>query len=239
MKTVLPEVRDIGQKLRRFVVHGLAGNDPAHVGPEAAISWRVWIPRFVGGLMVNAVRRHPWNGATLERQGAANSQEVLNGCWCFVAPVSEQAVVANADAEASGYPPQQNCHSQRLPAKHEQRGGGADVEHQHEKRRNHNHRLREGTVTSASNRHVPRSCLRYICRRVVCTLFTGKRKKYLRYVDAGELRQHSVGFAQFNQKLPSNLNVATHGLTNLLGQPTLAGRFRDQEPQSAVATWNV
>src|SRR5579872_3614413 len=40
---VLAKIRDIGNKLGRVVLQHLPGYDPAHVGPEAAIAWRVWI----------------------------------------------------------------------------------------------------------------------------------------------------------------------------------------------------
>ena len=84
----------------------LAEQDPAHVRPEAAVARRVRIAVVVGVLVVDAVRRHPEDRPALERQRAADRQEVLEGLRRLVAAVRVQPVIAQADAEPDGHPVQ-------------------------------------------------------------------------------------------------------------------------------------
>ena len=53
------KIRNIGQKISRFVVHRPASEDPAHVGPETAIAGRMRITILVGILVVHAMCSHP------------------------------------------------------------------------------------------------------------------------------------------------------------------------------------
>jgi hypothetical protein len=67
----------------------------------------VWIPFAIGELMMNAVRRHPENRATFERQRGANRQEVFHPFRGLVSAVRQQAVVTHANAETPGNPPKE------------------------------------------------------------------------------------------------------------------------------------
>jgi len=56
----------------------------------------------IGFLMVDAVRRDPEDRTALERQGAADGQEVLHPERRLVAAMRQEAVVRHADAEHAG-----------------------------------------------------------------------------------------------------------------------------------------
>src|SRR5512133_1522948 len=84
--------------------------------------------------MVNAVSRDPEDRSAFERQRAANGQEIFHPFRSGVAAVGQQAVVAHADAEASGNPPQECCECCDFPRKEEEGGDCADMKHHHEKR---------------------------------------------------------------------------------------------------------
>ena len=57
-------------------------------------------------LMVNAMRGDPEDRPAFERERAADGQEVLDPLRRLVAAMRQQAVVAHADAERAGDPPQ-------------------------------------------------------------------------------------------------------------------------------------
>lgn len=141
LKLVLSQVRNKGQELLGIVVHGLPGQYPTHVCPQAPIARRVWITFFVRVLMVDPMRAYPRDRSAFERQRAAGRQEILHPLWRLIAPMREQAVVAHADAEAPGDPPQKNSQGQTLPGKKEQSGDCADMKCQHEESRRPIHRL--------------------------------------------------------------------------------------------------
>src|ERR1700722_10981261 len=119
MKLVFAKVGDIGKELDSVLMHGPAGEDPAHVGPDAAISRRVWIALFVRILMMHAVGGDPGNRAAFYGQRAAGSQEILNEFRGFVAAMGKQAVIAHANAQAAGNPPHHQGKDQGLPGKEE------------------------------------------------------------------------------------------------------------------------
>ena len=56
----------------------LAGQDPAHVRPPGALARRVRIAFPVGLLMMDAMGRDPEDRPALERQRAAEGQEILD-----------------------------------------------------------------------------------------------------------------------------------------------------------------
>lgn len=132
MKFVFPKIGNVRQEFFCVAVHRLPGNNPAHVRPQTAVTRRVWITFLVGILMVHPVSGHPGDGSAFEGQRAADCQEMLDALGCLVAPVSEQTVVTDADAQTSSDPPKYDCQHKRLPAEHEQRGDGADVKSKHE-----------------------------------------------------------------------------------------------------------
>ena len=68
---------------------------------------RMRIAFVIGMLVVNAVRGDPEDRSALKRERAADREEVLDPLRRLVAAVRQQAVIAHADAEAAGDPPQE------------------------------------------------------------------------------------------------------------------------------------
>ena len=71
VKFVLAKVGNVGQEFRGVLVHGLAGNDPSHVSPQAAILRGVGIALFVGVLMMDAMSGDPGDGTTFKGESTA------------------------------------------------------------------------------------------------------------------------------------------------------------------------
>jgi hypothetical protein len=115
VELVLAEVGDEGQEVSGVVVHGLAGEEPADVGPEAAVAGGVGIAFLVGVLMMFAVGCYPEDGTTFQGQRTADGEEVLHPPGGFVASMGEEAVVSDAYAQTSGDPPQNHCDEECLP----------------------------------------------------------------------------------------------------------------------------
>src|SRR5579863_8238201 len=79
-------------------------------------------------LMMDAMRRHPKNGAAFERECTAESQEILERPGELVRTVRVQPMVAHADAQPDADPVQQNRYEKRVPAEHKQCSNGARVQ---------------------------------------------------------------------------------------------------------------
>jgi hypothetical protein len=60
----------------------------------------------------------------------------------------EEPMVAHAYAEASGKPPEEHGDEERLPMKHEERGDGAEVEGNHDEKRQPDNGLSKGAIVS-------------------------------------------------------------------------------------------
>src|ERR1700719_5223321 len=88
---------------------------------------------FVGILVMDAMRSHPSDWATLERHGPANRHKIFHPSRRLVSAMGKQPVVAHADSHTARQPPQESSDSQSFPAKHEQRSDGADMKSEHEK----------------------------------------------------------------------------------------------------------
>ena len=114
-------------------MHGLAGDDPPHMRPQAAVLRRVRITLFVRILVMHAMRGDPENRSALECERAAGRQEILNPFRRLVAAVREQSMIAHADAETSRNPPQYERYQERFPTEHEECSDGADVKCEHER----------------------------------------------------------------------------------------------------------
>jgi hypothetical protein len=127
--------REIGRVLRHHggvAVMRVAKHDPSHVRPEAAVTRRMRVAVLVGVLVVHAVRRHPEDGAPLERERAAHREEVLECFRCLVAAVRMQPVIPEADTKADGHPVQDEGDEDIGPREEEERGNGAHMEQRHE-----------------------------------------------------------------------------------------------------------
>ena len=85
---------------------------------------------LVGVLVMHAVRGDPEDRPALERQRAADREEVLERLRGLEAAVRVQPVVAEADAEADRHPVQHERDDQIRPAEEEpERRDGEHVEH--------------------------------------------------------------------------------------------------------------
>src|SRR5689334_6519158 len=103
-------------------MHGLAGQDPAHVRPPLAIDGRMRITFLIGELMMNAMRRHPEYRSAFQRQSRASGQEILDPLRRLVAAMCKQSVVAHADAEAARNPPEKHRYEESFPTEEEECG---------------------------------------------------------------------------------------------------------------------
>ena len=143
---VFAKVGDVREECGRIVMYGLASQQPAYVGPEAAIVGGVGIAFFVSVLMMHAMDGYPEDRATFQSQRSADGEKVLHPFECLVTAVSEEPMVAHAYAEASGKPPQEYGYEKRLPTEHEERGHCTDMKRDHYEDCQPNNGLREGAI---------------------------------------------------------------------------------------------
>jgi len=162
MKFVFTQVGDVGEEGIDLVVHGLAGKDPSHVGPDAAFARRVRVAFFIRILVMFAVRGDPEDRSAFEGQGCAGGQEIFDPFWSFVAAMRKEPMVAHPDSQTSCNPPQQNCHQERLPSEKEKCRYCTDVKRDHEGSRNPIHRLSKCLVTVIAG-HGP---VPFVCGRL-------------------------------------------------------------------------
>ena len=59
LEAVFTQLGHIWQKLRDILLHGLTGENPAHMGPKTTIMGRMWIALFIGVLMMHAMGCNP------------------------------------------------------------------------------------------------------------------------------------------------------------------------------------
>lgn len=118
------------------------------MSPEAAVVGRVRVAFLVGVLMMLTVGGDPEDRSAFESECAADGEEILEPARCFVAAMREEAVVAHANAEAAGDPPQEHGDEEGLPMKHEERGDSADVERDHDEESDPDDGLGEGSIVT-------------------------------------------------------------------------------------------
>src|SRR4026207_422683 len=82
--------------------------------------------------MMNAMRRHPGDRSALERQCSAHRQEVFDRLRRAIASMRKQPMVAHADPDAAGHPPEEYRHREVLPAKPKQGYERTTVNSHHE-----------------------------------------------------------------------------------------------------------
>src|SRR6266403_3538889 len=109
----------------------LAHQNPSHMRPPFAVHWAVGIAFLIRELMVNAMRCYPENRATFEGQSSTRAQEVFNPLWSLIAAMGQQAVVAHANPEAAGNPPEHNRGEESFPGKEEKCRNCAYMEQPH------------------------------------------------------------------------------------------------------------
>src|SRR5580700_3366117 len=91
------------------------------------------IALFVRVLMVHAVGGDPGNGAAFDGQRATGSQDVFDEFRSLVAAMREQAVIANADAQAAGNPPHDDGENEGLPGEKEEGAEGSKMQPDHDR----------------------------------------------------------------------------------------------------------
>src|SRR5450756_1158827 len=106
----------------------LAEEHPTHVRPEPADARRVRILWLVGVLMVQAVRGNPEHRTTLERERAADREEVVEQLERLESTVRVEPVVSHADTQPDGHPVQRHGDEEIGPAEGKQRGDSLNVE---------------------------------------------------------------------------------------------------------------
>lgn len=102
------------------------------MSPPLAFARGVGIAFLIGIAMVNAMRGDPENGAAFQGQRGADGESVLKPFGDFVSAMSKEPVIAHANSQASGNPPQEQGDEESLPREKEKGGNGADVEQGHE-----------------------------------------------------------------------------------------------------------
>src|SRR5580704_2253631 len=101
MEFVFCEIGHITRQGCSVVMHGLAGQNPAHVRPPLALDGRVRIAFLIGILMMNAMCCHPEDWSAFESQGGACSEEIFHPLRSSVTAMGEQPMVAHTNAQAS------------------------------------------------------------------------------------------------------------------------------------------
>ena len=131
VKLVFGQVRDIAGQRGGVVVHGFAGENPAHVGPPFAINRRMRIAFLVRKLMMNAVGRDPENRSAFKGQCCANGQEILDPLRSLVAAVGQQSVIRHPDPQTARDQPEGDGRDDGAAIDDEERRDRSDVERGH------------------------------------------------------------------------------------------------------------
>ena len=121
MHRVGGKLRGIAPVLGGVVEYLVIGQEPEQVRPPETPVGAVRVLRPVGKGVVHAVSGHPFHRPALGRQCAADGQEVLQPFRRLEAPVRQQTVVAEGDAQADRDPMQAHEEPEGRPA--ERRGG--------------------------------------------------------------------------------------------------------------------
>ena len=95
----------------------------------------VGIALLVAVLMMNAMSRYPRNRTALQRERAADCEEIFNRLRHMVTPVHQQPMITHADAAVDGQHVQHDGHNQVGPTEKEQRGNRTEMEDHHEDKR--------------------------------------------------------------------------------------------------------
>src|SRR5579863_501589 len=108
MELVFCEIGHVTRQGCGVVMHGLPGQNPAHVRPPLAVDGRMRIAFVVGILMMNAMRGYPENRSAFKSQSCARSEDIFHPLRSSVTAMGEQPMVAHTDAQASRNPPQKH-----------------------------------------------------------------------------------------------------------------------------------
>src|SRR3954462_11342891 len=134
-----PAIETLLMKIRRVTLgdslHLLAlwnVEHPQHVAPPEAFGGGMRVTRSVAVLMVLAVQGYPLHRASLHGERAADSHKVFDNLRRFERAMSQQAVVADANPEATAKNVQTNAHQDGTPSRLPENGQRAEVD-EHEK----------------------------------------------------------------------------------------------------------
>ena len=114
------------------MVQGIAGENPAHVGPPSAIVRGMRVTLVVAKLVMNTVCGNPEDRSAFQGESAADGQEILQPLGRAVAAMREQAVVTHADAHVDGECPKHDEAEEGLPGKHKEGDYGEHMKGHHE-----------------------------------------------------------------------------------------------------------
>ena len=83
-------------------MESIAQKNPAGVRPPSAFAGRMRVAFLVADLVMHAMRRNPEHRSALKRQRGADGHRVFQPLGHLVAAMSEQPVIAHADADVDG-----------------------------------------------------------------------------------------------------------------------------------------
>ncbi len=107
-EAILGQIGCVAGHQRGLVVQGIAGENPAGVGPPSAIMRGVRVAFAVGKLVMNPVGGNPEDRSAFQGECAADGQEILQPLGRAVAAMGQQAMVAHADAHVDGEDPERD-----------------------------------------------------------------------------------------------------------------------------------
>ena len=120
------EIRGILLERSQFITKSAIQN-PSHMGPPLAVTWRGWISPLICISVMHAVNRNPEDGPVLEGKRAAGGKAILQPLWSGAATVSQQAVVTDPDADVLRQDPYDWKHRKSRPPKTKQSGQRAQM----------------------------------------------------------------------------------------------------------------
>lgn len=116
-ETVKRIVDDVLNEAIALALERVVNHQPAHVTPPKAINGSMGIAVAIDAFVVGAVIADPNQNATLSRERTANHENIFQPLRHSEAAVSDQTVVADRDAEATGDPPKEDRQADRRPRK--------------------------------------------------------------------------------------------------------------------------
>src|ERR1044072_8418705 len=89
-----------------IMILSYAGQDPTHVSPPASVAWGVWIACPISVRVMYSMCDNPLNWAAFRCQSSASNQKIFDQFRDLVTAMSDQAMKAHTDAQATGNPVQ-------------------------------------------------------------------------------------------------------------------------------------
>src|SRR5215468_2038156 len=84
--------------------------------------------------MMNPMCCNPENRTAFERERRADRQKILHPLVCLVSTMRQEPVIAHANPQTPGEPPQENRYKKCLPCEEEKCRDGAHMKQRHEDR---------------------------------------------------------------------------------------------------------